>query len=89
MDPLERLRHLPAWPARMTAPIAAAYMSVSPGTFTRLYREHGRQIGGKVFWAKVQLDQIIARQFDIVLDEGSPATATMNAYDRYKAGEFG
>ena len=89
MRALDRLKDLPDWPARMTAPVAAAYMDVSPNTFTARYRDVGRQEGGKIFWARVQLDRIIAEQFDLGVEIRTPPAAPMSAYDRWKAGEFG
>lgn len=89
MSALNRLKDLPDWPPRMTAPVAAAYMDVSPNTFTARYRDVGRQEGGKIFWARVQLDRIIAEQFDLGIDAPRAPVPQMSAYERLKSGEFG
>lgn len=62
---LARLEKLPNWPARMTAPIAAAYMGISASTFLTRFGEVGVKEGHNMLWAKAQLDRIIAAQFDI------------------------
>jgi hypothetical protein len=84
MTALERLKHLPGWPARMTAPVAAAYMSVSQTTFLTRFGARGVKEGGNTFWAKAQLDQIVAEQFDLVVVPAVADTVEM-AYDRWKA----
>ncbi|WP_298091592.1 hypothetical protein [uncultured Sphingomonas sp.] len=61
----EVLQRLPDWPARMTADIAAVYMSVSKSTFLTRFGEVGVREGSNVFWARAQLDRIIAKQFSI------------------------
>lgn len=63
MNAISRLDQLPDWPARMTAPVAAAYMGVSQTKFLEQYRRMGVKDGGNVFWARAQLDRIIAKQF--------------------------
>lgn len=65
MSAMARLKELPDWPARMTAPVAASYMGVSHQTFLTRFKEHGRKEGANVFWARAQLDRIIAKQFAI------------------------
>ena len=72
MGALERLDKLPDWPARMTAPVAAAYMGVSTNTFTARYGGYSRKEGANVFWAKAQLDRLIAEQFEFELTAGQP-----------------
>lgn len=62
---VERLSALPDWPARMTADVASAYMGVSKTTFLTRFGELGRREGANVFWARIQLDRLIARQFSI------------------------
>ncbi|NWK95513.1 hypothetical protein DM806_07490 [Sphingobium lactosutens] len=57
MTPLDRLKYLPDWPARMTAPVAAAYMGVSPTTFLTRFRHFGIKEGGNLLWARLQLDR--------------------------------
>lgn len=63
MGALERLDKLPDWPARMTAPVAAAYMGVSQNTFTARYAAYSRREGANVFWSRRQLDRLIDAQF--------------------------
>lgn len=63
MSALERLERLPDWPARMTAPVAAAYMGVSQATFLARFGAFGVKEGANKLWAKVQLDRLIAKQF--------------------------
>lgn len=85
MGALERLDKLPDWPARMTAPVAAAYMGDSTNCFTLKYAAYGRREGGKVYWSRAQLDELIAKQFE--LTSSAPAAPAMDsAYDRWKAG---
>lgn len=62
---------LPAWPARMTAPLAAAYLGISETTLHRLAGTHypaGRKDGGKRLWHKVELDRWLAHERGEVLD---------------------
>jgi len=87
VNALSRLEALPDWPARMTAPIAAAYMGLSPNTFTQRYGSISRKEGGKVFWARIQLDRIIAEQFDLATAPETPAPGDL--YEQYKAGNLG
>lgn len=52
---------LPFWPRRMTAPVAAAYLSVSPSKFSRgvlagTYPK-GHKDGGNTLWDKADLDR--------------------------------
>ncbi|WP_336867717.1 hypothetical protein [Sphingomonas sanguinis] len=61
----EVLQCLPDWPARMTADIAAVYMSVSENTFRTRFGNLGVREGANVFWARAQLDRLIAKQFSI------------------------
>ena len=61
----EVLQRLPDWPARMTADIAAVYMSVSKSTFLTRFGDIGVKEGSNVFWARAQLDRLIAKQFSI------------------------
>lgn len=83
MTALDRLERLPDWPARMTAPIAAAYMGVSQSTFLVRFGAEGVKEGGNTFWARAQLDRIIANQFDLGIMAAAPAESD---YDRWKAG---
>lgn len=62
---LAHLERLPAWPARMTADVAAVYMGVSKTTFLTRFGATGVKEGNNTFWAKVQLDGMIAKQFSI------------------------
>lgn len=63
MTALARLEKLPDWPARMTAPIAAAYMGISHSTFLTRFGGSGVKEGANTLWARPQLDRIIAKQF--------------------------
>lgn len=65
MNAISRLEKLPFWPARMTAPIAAAYMGISEATFLTRFGATGVKEGANRLWAKVQLDHFIAKQFDL------------------------
>lgn len=65
MSALERIKELPDWPARMTAPVAAAYMGISTGSFLDRFRHVSVKEGANVLWARTQLDRIIATQFDL------------------------
>ena len=62
---LARLEGLPDWPARMTAPVAAAYMGVSEGTFLSRFGHYGKKEGANKLWSKVQLDRLVAKQFGL------------------------
>lgn len=85
MTALARLEKLPDWPARMTAPVAAAYMGDSPNCFTEKYGNYGRKEGGKVYWSRAQLDRLIAAQFD--LDVPGPVGGPIDdPYEQWKAG---
>ena len=60
---------LPFWPARMCEKMAAAYLDISPSAFrervkSRVYPQPVRD-GGKVYWARLQLDHFIASQFGL------------------------
>ena len=55
------------WPARMSEEIAAAYLSVGTSTFRARVAE-GKypqciRDGRRIFWARCELDELIARQF--------------------------
>ena len=86
MTAVERLKELPDWPARMTAPVAALYMGVSQSTFLARYGKSGVKDGGNTFWARAQLDRIIAAQFDLgTLGVAQPAPP-QDEYEAWKAG---
>lgn len=88
MNALTRLEKLPDWPARMTAPVAAAYMGVSHTTFLERFGGTGVREGGNVFWAKVQLDRMIEAQFGIEHHIASSGTSpVVSDYDLWKAGQ--
>jgi len=70
---LERIKGLPDWPGRMTAPVAAAYMGISAASFLSRYRDRGFREGANVLWARAQLDRIIATQFDLPPPAGQAA----------------
>ena len=65
MTALEKIAQLPGWPARMTGPVAAAYMGVSLSTFLTRFGDRGVKEGNNTLWAKAQLDRIIATQFGL------------------------
>lgn len=65
----ERAKQMPDWPARMGEDMAALYLGVSQTTlrdgvakfrYPRPIRE-----GGRIFWAKRQLDEFVAAQFGL------------------------
>jgi len=86
MNALTRLEMCPDWPARMTAPVAALFMGVSETKFLEQYGEIGVRDGGNKFWAKVQLERIVAEQFDLgTVSHAAPVSAE-SEYDRWKAG---
>ena len=60
---------LPYWPVRMSEKLAAAYLDISPSAFrdrvkSRVYPQPVRD-GGRVYWARLQLDQYVASQFGL------------------------
>jgi hypothetical protein len=81
------LTDMPDWPARMKAPVAAAYMGVSQSTFLTRYGDQGVKEGANTFWARAQLDRIVAEQFNLKSDAGASPVKT--AYDEWKAGREG
>ena len=66
------LTSMPDWPARMTAPVAAAYMGVSEGTFLTRFGDLGVKEGANKLWARAQLDRLIAKQFALPQLPGLP-----------------
>lgn len=85
LDPMKiPLDKMPDWPGRMTAPVAAAYMGISHTTFLDRFRGTGVKEGGNVFWARVQLDRMIAEQFGLEATLGD-VDAGLSDYDRWKA----
>ncbi|WP_230769498.1 hypothetical protein [Sphingomonas sp. Leaf4] len=83
MTALSVLQGLPDWPARMKAPVAAAYMGVSQTTFLERFGAVGVKDGGNTFWARAQLDRIIANQFG--LSSQSVAAVDDDPYLAWKA----
>ena len=65
MSAVQRLSLMPTWPARMTADVAALYMGISKSTFLTRYGQLGRKEGANTLWARIQLDALIAKQFDL------------------------
>lgn len=61
----ERVALMPDWPVRMTAEVAAMFMCVSESTFLTRFRHLGRKEGSNVFWARQQLEAIVAEQFGL------------------------
>ncbi|RYG86390.1 MAG: hypothetical protein EON59_10100 [Alphaproteobacteria bacterium] len=68
-----RVPRVPDWPARMTAPVAAAYMGISEGSFLARFGPFGVKEGANKLWAKVQLDSHVAKQFGLPQFPGAPA----------------
>jgi predicted DNA-binding transcriptional regulator AlpA len=69
MSAMDKQLQVQAWPARMCATLAAAYLDISLSAFrdrvrTRTYPQPVRD-GGKVYWARMQLDHFIASQFGL------------------------
>jgi hypothetical protein len=64
----------------MTAPVAAAYMGISQSTFLTRFSGSGVKEGANTFWARAQLDQMIAKQFGLECND--PAGTV---YDAWKA----
>ena len=65
----ERVAKMPDWPARMGEDMAAAYLGVGLTTFRdrvkgKEYPQPVRE-GGRVLWARVQLDRFVESQFGI------------------------
>jgi hypothetical protein len=86
MSALDRIERLPDWPARMTAPVAAAYMGVSQSTFLTRFAAIGMKEGGNTLWAKLQLDTIVAQQFNLTpIVAPSAAPAPVDEYEAWKA----
>lgn len=83
MTALSRLEGLPDWPARMTAPVAAAYMGISQNTFLTRFGAVGIKEGGNTLWARAQLDRIVADQFGLSLP--GVAVGSGDAYADWKA----
>lgn len=69
---MTRLEGLPHWPARMTAPVAAAYMGVSVNTFLERFGSMAVKEGRNTLWAKAQLDAYVASQFGLGSDALPP-----------------
>ena len=61
----------------MTAPVAAAYMGVSPNTFRTRFGAYSRREGANVLWARAQLDLLIAEQFGFDPAPHAPASYTV------------
>lgn len=83
MTALSRIEALPDWPARMTAPVAAAYMGISQNTFLTRFGAVGVKEGGNTLWARAQLDRIVAAQFGLSLP--GVAVGSGDAYADWKA----
>jgi len=69
---------LPDWPARMQAPLAAAYLGISP-TKLHVGVEVGRYPaprpdGGNALWHRVDLDRYLARERGEA-EDGQPEAA--------------
>lgn len=75
----ERVALMPDWPARMGEEMAALYLGISEPTLRERVK-HGElpapvREGGRVLWAKAQLDEFIAIQF------GLKEKARVNSWD--------
>ena len=80
-----RVALMPDWPARMGEDLAALYLGVSETTFrervkARVYPQPVRE-GGRLLWARVQLDRFIASQFSLPVDGGPGEGASGNSWD--------
>lgn len=67
----EFLRSMPDWPARMTADVAALYMGISKGSFLTRFAPHGVKEGANTLWSRLQLDHLVARQFNLTQAPGA------------------
>jgi predicted DNA-binding transcriptional regulator AlpA len=72
----ERIARMPDWPARMDEGMAADYLGVSRTTLRDKVKAHSYpqpvREGGRLLWARRQLDIFIESQFGI--NEGGDAT---------------
>lgn len=73
-----RVALMPHWPARMGEDMAALYLGVSMTKFrervkARAYPQPVRE-GGRLLWAKRQLDLYVDAQFGIANDEQDDPT---------------
>lgn len=78
---MDRMKDLPDWPARMTAPVAAAYIGVSETAFLGRFGSIGVKEGRNRYWARMQLDRYIAAQFDIPLTMVSHIAEPLSPFD--------
>jgi hypothetical protein len=65
----ERIALMPDWPTRMGEDLASLYMGVSATTFRervkeKLYPQPVRE-GGRLLWARRQLDRYVDAQFKL------------------------
>jgi len=80
----ERIALMPNWPARMGEDLAALYMGVSASTFRdrvkgKAYPQPVRE-GGRLLWARRQLDHYIDAQFNLA----QPGEAEDTSWDDFK-----
>jgi hypothetical protein len=85
MSALERIERLPDWPARMTAPVAAAYMGIGHATFLARYKDTGVREGANLLWARAQLDRLIQQQFGLEQTGTSAVAPLDDSYAAWKA----
>lgn len=81
----ERVSKMPDWPARMGEDLAALYMGVSETTFRERvasgrYPQPVRD-GGRILWARRQLDRYVAAQFNLPVDDAGAEGASGNSWD--------
>lgn len=62
---MARLSRCPAWPLRMTSPVAAMAMGMSETKFLRLYRHLAIEEEGNVYWSTRQLQDLVDAQFGL------------------------
>jgi predicted DNA-binding transcriptional regulator AlpA len=70
----ERISNMPNWPARMDAPMAAAYLGIGTTRFDEGVKAKRYpapvQEGRRKLWAKAQLDRFVESQFGIATASG-------------------
>ena len=75
----ERIALMPDWPARFGEDLAALYLGVSASTFrdrvkARVYPQPVRE-GGRLLWARRQLDHYVDAQFNLAQPSGPEDTS--------------
>ncbi|MDF2493267.1 hypothetical protein [Sphingomonas sp.] len=86
MTALDRIERLPDWPARMTAPVAAAYMGIGHATFLVRFKHMGVKEETNMLWARAQLDRFIAHHFGLPTLNAPATPSFQDEYAIWKAG---